>query len=112
MEEIIAYIADKILSVSQQSLDYVVISGGRSDDGFIVILFYCEKKPAVIAKVARIDPRRLKQEYNNITNVTGLLKNTKLKTTVENPYGLINLSGREILFKEFKDGVCCAKAGG
>jgi len=105
MIELIAYAADQILGVPKDDVNCVIHSGGRSESGFITLLFYYKSRPALVAKIARLHPQKVVSEYNNLVKLSHLLGGTELSRTVEKPYTLAELSGYQVLFKEFKEGI-------
>lgn len=105
MIELIAYAADQILNVPKDDISYVILSGGRSESGFITFLFYYKSRPTLVAKIARLYPQKVVSEYNNLVKLSHLLGDTELSRTIEKPYALAELSGYQVLFKEFKEGV-------
>jgi len=105
MRELIAYAAGQILGVPKDDVSYVIHSGGRGESGFITVLFYYQSRCALVAKIARTYPQRVVSEYNNLVKLSRLLAGTELFKTIEKPYTLTPLSGYQILFKEFKEGI-------
>ena len=105
MKNLISYIKDKYFKEYHGDIEYIVRSGLRGENGFIIIYFYSNGIPICVGKISRKDKSLIETEKRNILQMGTVLKTSKLRNTLENVIEMLDVYGYDILLKEFKEGI-------
>ena len=103
MNSIVKYVQENF--VQENSVEWILQSGGRGDYGFITLIFYSNGHPIVVGKVSRGNDQILRREYKNLKTVKTLLNKCDLNETIPRALAFVSLDGNHVLFEDYKSGV-------
>lgn len=109
MDKLIEHIRDIYAPRDLGELDYLLLSGGRREYGFVNVFFYANRSPLIIGKISRGEDAIIQKEIDNLIAVTALLKSSPLKGTIENIVDTVHINEHYVLLKDFKKGVSAGK---